>query len=62
MNVICEKCERVLINNQWVIDVLPIGKVSYTVCPKCLAEESSKDKPSHRMVYQQVHQDKQSHR
>lgn len=62
MNVICEKCERVLKDNQWVIDVPPIGRVSYTLCPKCLAEGAPKDKSSNRMIYQLRNQEQQNKR
>lgn len=52
MNIVCQKCKRVFKNNQWVIDVIPIEKVSYSICPQCLAEPSE-NKPTRGMVYQE---------
>ncbi|MBN2327369.1 MAG: hypothetical protein JXR73_09445 [Candidatus Omnitrophica bacterium] len=54
MNIVCKKCFRVLKNNQWIQDVLPIEKVSYTVCPSCQMKEGSIPAKSYRgMVYQE---------
>jgi len=55
MIIVCEKCGRVLKDGKWVDDVVPIHRVSMTVCPRCQKETPGKKRPTgviHQKIYE----------
>ena len=59
-DVVCKRCNRMLIDGEWTDEGLPTRRVTSTVCPDCLAQESnqqakpdSKDDPDGGMIFQQ---------
>jgi hypothetical protein len=49
---VCSKCKKILVNGRWIVEVLPIQKFDFTVCPQC--EGKGEDAPSGPgMVYQE---------
>lgn len=59
IEIICEKCNRVLRDGQWLEDVVPIGRVNKTICPYCQPKPKKDPTPDRGMVYQQMQRAKQ---
>lgn len=40
MELVCEKCNRVLKNGRWSDDLPPIHRTAMTICPDCLKKNT----------------------
>ncbi len=62
MKVVCQKCNRILIDNKWIVDLPPIEKASYTICPDCQGKKNDDKKTTHGMVFQEYKHQKDKSR
>ncbi len=61
-DVVCKKCNRMLVDGEWVDAGLPThGRVTTTICPDCQPAEQAQPKKSEKpkssgkgMVFQQL--------